>query len=55
LLIFAGIHSGGAYGFGDWLPWFGWVLLGNLVGGIGLTTVLRLVRSQDRIKEWRQD
>lgn len=53
LLIFAGIHAGAGYGYLQWLGWFAWALLGNLVGGIGLTTLLRLVRSQHRIKEWR--
>ncbi len=53
LLIFAGIHAGGGFGYGDWVAWFGWTLLGNLVGGIGLTTLLRLVRSRDRLVEWR--
>jgi formate/nitrite transporter FocA (FNT family) len=54
LLIFAGIHAGGSYGYLDWLSWFWWALLGNLAGGIGLTTILRLVRSQHRIQEWRE-
>ena len=53
LLIFAGIHSGADYGYGHWLMWFGWTLLGNLVGGIGLTTLLRLVRSSHLLAEWR--
>jgi formate/nitrite transporter FocA (FNT family) len=53
LLIFTGIHAGAPYGYGDWAVWFSWTLLGNLVGGIGLTTLLRLVRSRQRLKEWR--
>jgi formate-nitrite transporter family protein len=53
LLIFAGIHAGASYGYGDWVVWFSWTLLGNFVGGVGLTTLLRLVRSRQRLKEWR--
>lgn len=53
LLIFAGIHSGAGYGYANWLRWFGWTLLGNLVGGIGLTTLLQLVRSSQWLAEWR--
>ncbi len=53
LLIFAGIHAGGGFGYGQWAVWFGWTLLGNMIGGIGLTTLLRLVRSRHRIQEWR--
>jgi formate/nitrite transporter FocA (FNT family) len=53
LLIFIGIRAGAPYGYGDWALWFSWTLLGNLLGGIGLTTLLRLVRSRQRLKEWR--
>lgn len=53
LLIFAGIHSAAGYGYGQWLVWFGWTVLGNLLGGIGLTTLLRLLRSSHRLAEWR--
>lgn len=35
------------------LRWLGWTLLGNLIGGIGLTTLLRLVRSTHLLAEWR--
>jgi formate/nitrite transporter FocA (FNT family) len=53
LLIFAGIHAGSPYSYGQWAVWFGWTLLGNLLGGVGLTTLLRLVRSFHRLTEWR--
>jgi formate/nitrite transporter FocA (FNT family) len=53
LLIFIGILAGAPYGYGDWALWFTWTVLGNIVGGIGLTTLLRLVRSRQRLKEWR--
>lgn len=54
LFIFGGIHAGASYGYGQWIAFFGWALLGNLVGGIGLTTFLRLIRSHERLYEWRR-
>jgi formate/nitrite transporter FocA (FNT family) len=53
LLIFSGIHAGGGFGYGQWAVWFGWTLVGNLLGGVGLTTLLRLIRSRNRLQEWR--
>ena len=53
LLIFSGIHTGGSFGYGQWAVWFGWALLGKLPGGVGLTTLLRLIRSRNRLQEWR--
>jgi formate/nitrite transporter FocA (FNT family) len=55
LIVFVAIHAGepGA-SLGVWLPWFGWVLLGNLVGGLVLTTLLRVVRSRERLLQWRR-
>lgn len=37
----------------DWLAWFGFVVLGNLLGGLVLTTLLRAVRSRERLLQWR--
>ncbi|WP_336923520.1 formate/nitrite transporter family protein [Aquipuribacter sp. SD81] len=54
LLVFVAHHAGQeGVGYGDWLPWFGFVVLGNLVGGLLLTTLLRVVRSQERLMQWR--
>lgn len=55
LLIFVAILSGQeGVSYLAWLPWFGLVLVGNLVGGLVLTTMLRLVRSQERLRQWRR-
>lgn len=54
LFIFGGIHAGAGYGYGQWIVFFGWTALGNAVGGIGLTTFLRLLRSHERLYEWRR-
>lgn len=53
LLIFCALHAGAPFGYADWLGWFGWTVLGNAVGGIGLVTVLRLVRSRQLLAEHR--
>ncbi|MBD8079872.1 formate/nitrite transporter family protein [Cellulosimicrobium arenosum] len=54
LITFVAVHAGepGA-SLAAWLPWFGWVVLGNLVGGLLLTTLLRVVRSRERLEQWR--
>ncbi|SDQ90122.1 formate/nitrite transporter family protein [Actinopolyspora saharensis] len=54
LFLFGGIHAGAGYGYGTWAVFFGWTVLGNAVGGIGLTSFLRLVRSHERLNEWRR-
>jgi formate/nitrite transporter FocA (FNT family) len=41
------------FGYVHWLGWLGWVVLGNMLGGIGLTTLLRLVRSRHRLIDHR--
>ena len=53
LFIFGGIHAGGSYGYGNWIVFLGWTVLGNAVGGLGITTALRLLRSRERLQEWR--
>ncbi|WP_330343984.1 formate/nitrite transporter family protein [Streptomyces longwoodensis] len=46
LIAFAGLHTDSApYGYPDWLKWLAWAVLGNVVGGLLLTTALRLIRS----------
>jgi formate/nitrite transporter FocA (FNT family) len=42
--MFAALHAGAPFGYLDWLGILGWACLGNIVGGIGLVTVLRLVQ-----------
>ncbi|MHB8671432.1 MAG: formate/nitrite transporter family protein [Acidimicrobiales bacterium] len=44
LEAFAALHAGAAFGYSDWLGMFGFAALGNLVGGVGLVTVLRLIQ-----------
>lgn len=53
MLIFTGIHYGADYGYGDWLPRLGWSMLGNLLGGVGLVTAIRLLRARHRVADAR--
>ncbi len=54
IIIFVAIHAGlPGISYGVWLPWFGLVVAGNFVGGLVLTTLLRIVRSRERLAQWR--
>lgn len=56
LLIFGALHTGdAAFGYVDWLRWFSYTVAGNMLGGLGLVTLLRLVRSKERLAEARAD
>lgn len=55
LLAFTALFTGHApFGWLDWLVWFIWAVAGNLVGGLFLTTVLRLIRSRRRLGDYRE-
>lgn len=53
LFMMGGLLSGADYGLGAALGALGWSLLGNMVGGIGLVTGLRLLRVPRRVEESR--
>lgn len=54
LIIFVALHAQQpGITYGTWLPWFAFVVAGNLVGGLVLTTLLRLIRSKERLGQWR--
>lgn len=55
LIIFGALHTGDAtFGYGAWAVWLSWTLGANMLGGLGLVTLLRLVRSKDRILHERE-
>ena len=54
LLLFAALHAGAPFGYLDWLEVAGTVTAGNLVGGLGLVTLLRLVQVGPRRIEQEQ-
>src|SRR4051812_29868138 len=52
LIIFAGLHTHHtSYGYLDWAGTAAWAALGNMVGGIALVTVLRLLQVPEKIRE----
>ncbi len=54
LLAFVALDTGRAsFGYAAWAAFLGFVVLGNMVGGLGLTTLLRLVRSRARLRDHR--
>ncbi len=42
--MFAALHAGAPFGYSHWLGFLGWSVLGNMLGGLGLVTVLRMVQ-----------
>ena len=55
LIIFAALHVGAPFGYGDWLAWFWYTTLLNMAGGLLVVTLLRLIRSKDMIAEERAE
>ena len=41
---FAALHSGADFGYGQWARAAAWAAAGNIVGGLGLVTTLRLIQ-----------
>jgi formate/nitrite transporter FocA (FNT family) len=44
LEMFAALHAGAPFGYAVWFRLMLWASLGNMLGGVGLVTVLRLVQ-----------
>ncbi len=55
LLIFGAIHAGAEISYVQWLGWFGYTLLFNILGGLLLVTSLRLLRTRDLIQKRRRE
>jgi formate-nitrite transporter family protein len=53
LIIFGALHAGAPFGYGAWLSWFWYTALLNMVGGLGVVTLLRLVRSKELLEQER--
>lgn len=53
LIIFGAIHAGGPVTYVDWLEWFWYATVLNVVGGLFVVTSLRLVRSKELIQRER--
>ncbi len=53
LFMFAAMIAGGDFSMGTWLVALAWSAFGNVVGGIGLVTAIRLLRVPRRVEESR--
>jgi formate/nitrite transporter FocA (FNT family) len=54
LLMFAALHTGHApFSYLQWAEAAGWAIAGNLTGGIGLVTILRLLQVPHRVADER--
>jgi formate/nitrite transporter FocA (FNT family) len=54
IFMFAGLVSGHAtYTWADWAGALGWSVLGNIIGGVGIVTAIRLLRVPHRLAEER--
>lgn len=47
LIIFGAIQSGAPISYLQWLSWFAYTLLFNMIGGLVLVTALRLLRTKE--------
>jgi formate-nitrite transporter family protein len=45
LIMFGGLQGHAPYGYADWATTMAWAGLGNLVGGVALVTVVRLIEA----------
>ncbi|WP_028642209.1 formate/nitrite transporter family protein [Nocardioides sp. URHA0020] len=56
MLIFGALHTGDAsFGYAEWGRFLLLAVVGNMAGGLGLVTMLRLLRSKDRLVDERRD
>ncbi len=49
LICFAALHAGASFGYLDWLSLLGFSAVGNMIGGLGLVTVLRLLQVPHKV------
>jgi formate/nitrite transporter FocA (FNT family) len=55
LICFAALQAGAPFGYADWLGLFAFTALGNMIGGLALVTLLRLLQIPHKVLEERQD
>lgn len=55
LLVFGALHSGADISYGQWGVWFAYTLGFNMLGGLLLVTLLRLVRTKELLEEKREE
>ncbi len=52
-IIFGAMHAGADLAYLDWLLWFAWVIPLNMIGGLAILTIPRLVRTWELIRKER--
>ena len=55
LICFAALHAGAPFGYADWLGLFAFAALANLIGGLGLVTMIRLLQVPHKVLAERKD
>lgn len=55
LICFAALQVGAPFGYADWLGLFAFTALGNLIGGLGLVTLIRLLQVPHKVLAERRD
>ena len=55
LLCFAALQAGAPFGYLDWLGLLGLAVVGNMIGGLGLVTVLRLLQVPHKVEAERRE
>lgn len=49
LVCFAALHAGAPFGYAEWFGLFAFAVLGNMIGGLGLVTMLRLLQVPNKV------
>jgi formate/nitrite transporter FocA (FNT family) len=55
LMCFAALQAGAPFGYADWLGLFAFTVLGNLIGGLGLVTMIRLLQVPHKVLAERKN
>ncbi|MHA6623154.1 formate/nitrite transporter family protein [Pseudonocardia sp. DLS-67] len=55
LVCFAALHVGAPFGYLDWLGLFVLAVIGNMIGGLTLVTLFRLLQVPDKVLDERHD
>jgi formate-nitrite transporter family protein len=55
LMCFAALQVGAPFGYADWLGLFAFTALGNLIGGLGLVTMIRLLQVPHKVMAEREN
>ena len=54
IVIFGAMHAGWDYSYLDWLAWFAWVIPLNMIGGLVIISIPRLIRTWELLMAERR-